>query len=40
MPQWKNLRMCNITMYVRILITTTKRLMMNAMGLHKTYSIN
>ena len=35
MLQWKNLRMCNITMYVRILITTIKRLMRHAMGLHK-----
>ena len=31
----KNLRMCcNITMYVRILITITKRLMRHATGLH------
>ena len=32
--QSKNLRMCNITMYVRILITITKRLMRHATGLH------
>ena len=38
--QLKNLRMYNITMCVRIPITTIKRLMRHAMGLHKSCSKN